>query len=68
MDHTKLKPREIIEHLRHEFGERLRNTGVTWNKTGILQVFDLAVGATAFWYADNMMEVRPTLETHDDNP
>mgnify|MGYP001598904211 CR=1 FL=1 len=64
--HTKLKPREIIEHLRNEFEERLCRPGVAWNTTGILHVFDLAVGTTAFWYADCLMEPRPTLETHDE--
>lgn len=61
-----LKPSEIITHLRGEFETRLRGGGFSWNKAGILQTFDTAVGATAFWYADHKMEACPHLETHDE--
>ena len=57
-----LKPSEIIHQLRYEFEERLKGGGFAWNKTGILQMFDLAVGATAFWYADLKHEEPPKLE------
>lgn len=60
-----LKPSEIISHLRYEFEQKLKGTGITWNKDGILAAFDRAVGTTAFWYADIKMEERPTLEAHD---
>lgn len=61
-----LKPKDIIAHLRSQFQEKLPDVGQAWNKASILQVFDMAVGATALWYADCKMEARPTLETPDE--
>lgn len=53
-----LKPSDIITHLRSDFEERLRENGMSWNKAGVLNAFDRAVGATAFWYADLKMDAR----------
>ena len=53
-----LKHSEVLEQLRFEFEERLREGGFQWNKDGVLHTFDRAVGAVAFWYADLQMESR----------
>lgn len=60
--HNTLKPSEIINQLRYEFELKLKDNGVSWNKAGVLNAFDRAVGATAFWYADMKMDERAHVE------